>query len=237
MMTRLLSSLGAFGASYALFSYFGGGALPYAIAAAFLAPLLSFALSRLPDRHHLPLLALLALLLLSLPLLLQSHNHIHFSTPLSSLHQTHTLLHTRDDDSTSSHSPFPLQSHTQSSLLHSHTPSQFGTTHHSSTLHIATLFHSSHQTPFLFLLSSSTPHHQNHLCKPLHFPQPPTPIHSCNSQYNDAPFHPTDSNLHSSMPFLSHTLRIHLFELHSLLSNSTERFPCRTTNIVRSSFP
>ena len=41
MMTRLLSSLGAFGASYALFSYFGLGALPYAIAAAFLAPLLS----------------------------------------------------------------------------------------------------------------------------------------------------------------------------------------------------
>ena len=31
MMTRLLSSLGAFGASYALFSYFGLGALPYAI--------------------------------------------------------------------------------------------------------------------------------------------------------------------------------------------------------------
>ena len=50
MMTRLLSSLGAFGASYALFSYFGGGALPYAICAALLAPLLSFALARLPDR-------------------------------------------------------------------------------------------------------------------------------------------------------------------------------------------
>lgn len=71
MMTRLLSSLGAFGASYALFSYFGGGALPYAICAAFLAPLLSFALSRLPGRHRLPLLALLALLLLSLPLLMR----------------------------------------------------------------------------------------------------------------------------------------------------------------------
>lgn len=71
MMTRLLSSLGAFGASYALFSYFGGGALPYAICAAFLAPLLSFALSKLPDRHHLPLLALLALLFLSLPLLVR----------------------------------------------------------------------------------------------------------------------------------------------------------------------
>lgn len=71
MMTRLLSSLGAFGASYALFSYFGGGALPYALCAAFLAPLLSFALSRLPGRHRLPLLALLALLLLSLPLLMR----------------------------------------------------------------------------------------------------------------------------------------------------------------------
>lgn len=71
MMTRLLSSLGAFGASYALFSYFGLGALPYAIWAALLAPLLSFALSRLPDRHRLPLLALLALLLLSLPLLVR----------------------------------------------------------------------------------------------------------------------------------------------------------------------
>lgn len=45
-MTRLLSSLGAFGASYALFSYFGGGALPYAICAAFLAP---FFLSLFPD--------------------------------------------------------------------------------------------------------------------------------------------------------------------------------------------
>ena len=71
MMTRLLSSLGAFGASYALFSYFGGGALPYAICAALLAPLLSFALSRLPGRPRLPLLALLALLLLSLPLLVR----------------------------------------------------------------------------------------------------------------------------------------------------------------------
>ena len=71
MMTRLLSSLGAFGASYALFSYFGSGALPYALCAAFLAPLLSFALSRLPGRHRLPLLALLALLLLSLPLLMR----------------------------------------------------------------------------------------------------------------------------------------------------------------------
>ena len=71
MMTRLLSSLGAFGASYALFSYFGLGALPYALCAAFLAPLLSFALSRLPGRHRLPLLALLALLLLSLPLLVR----------------------------------------------------------------------------------------------------------------------------------------------------------------------
>lgn len=69
MMPLLLSSLGAFGASYALFSYFGGGAIPYAIAGALLAPLLSFALSRLIGRHHLPLLALLALLLLSLPLL------------------------------------------------------------------------------------------------------------------------------------------------------------------------
>lgn len=67
MMPILLSSLGAFGASYALFSYFGGGAIPYAIAGALLAPLLSFALSRLIGRHHLPLLALLALLLLSLP--------------------------------------------------------------------------------------------------------------------------------------------------------------------------
>ena len=66
MMTRLLSSLGAFGASYALFSYFGSGALPYAICAALLVPLLSFALSRLPDRHRLPLLALLALLVLRL---------------------------------------------------------------------------------------------------------------------------------------------------------------------------
>ena len=71
MMTRLLSSLGAFGASYALFSYFGGGALPYAICAALLAPLLSFALARLPSKHRLPLLALLALLLLSLPLLMR----------------------------------------------------------------------------------------------------------------------------------------------------------------------
>lgn len=71
MMPLLLSSLGAFGASYALFSYFGGGALPYAIAGALLAPLLSFALSRLIGRHHLPLLALLALLLLSLPLLVR----------------------------------------------------------------------------------------------------------------------------------------------------------------------
>lgn len=71
MMPILLSSLGAFGASYALFSYFGGGALPYAIAGALLAPLLSFALSRLIGRHHLPLLALLALLLLSLPLLVR----------------------------------------------------------------------------------------------------------------------------------------------------------------------
>ena len=71
MMTRLLSSLGAFGASYALFSYFGLGALPYAICAAFLAPLLSFALSRLPGRRRLSLLALLALLLLSLPLLVR----------------------------------------------------------------------------------------------------------------------------------------------------------------------
>ena len=69
MMTRLLSSLGAFGASYALFSYFGGGALPYAICAALLAPLLSFAFSRLSGKRRLPLLALLALLLLSLPLL------------------------------------------------------------------------------------------------------------------------------------------------------------------------
>ena len=71
MMPLLLSSLGAFGASYALFSYFGGGALPYAIAGALLAPLLSYALSRLIGRHHLPLLALLALLLLSLPLLVR----------------------------------------------------------------------------------------------------------------------------------------------------------------------
>lgn len=71
MMPLLLSSLGAFGASYALFSYFGGGALPYAIAGALLAPLLSFALSRLIGRHQLPLLALLALLLLSLPLLVR----------------------------------------------------------------------------------------------------------------------------------------------------------------------
>ena len=71
MMPLLLSSLGAFGASYALFSYFGGGALPYAIAGALLAPLLSSALSRLIGRHHLPLLALLALLLLSLPLLVR----------------------------------------------------------------------------------------------------------------------------------------------------------------------
>lgn len=71
MMPLLLSSLGAFGASYALFSYFGGGAIPYAIAGALLAPLLSFALSRLIGRHHLPLLALLALLLLSLPLLVR----------------------------------------------------------------------------------------------------------------------------------------------------------------------
>lgn len=71
MMPILLSSLGAFGASYALFSYFGGGAIPYAIAGALLAPLLSFALSRLIGRHHLPLLALLALLLLSLPLLVR----------------------------------------------------------------------------------------------------------------------------------------------------------------------
>lgn len=72
MMTLLLSALGAFSASYALFSYFGGGALPYAIAAALLAPLLSFALSRLLGRHPLPLLALLALLLLSLPLLVRN---------------------------------------------------------------------------------------------------------------------------------------------------------------------
>lgn len=71
MIPLLLSSLGAFGASYALFSYFGGGALPYAIAGALLALLLSFALSRLIGRHHLPLLALLALLLLSLPLLVR----------------------------------------------------------------------------------------------------------------------------------------------------------------------
>lgn len=71
MMPLLLSSLGAFGASYALFSYFGGGAIPYAIAGALLALLLSFALSRLIGRHHLPLLALLALLLLSLPLLVR----------------------------------------------------------------------------------------------------------------------------------------------------------------------
>lgn len=71
MMPLLLSSLGAFGASYALFSYFGGGAIPYAIAGALFAPLLSFALSRLPGRHPLPLLALLALLLLSLPLLVR----------------------------------------------------------------------------------------------------------------------------------------------------------------------
>lgn len=72
MMTLLLSALGAFSASYALFSYFGGGALPYAIAAALLAPLLSFALSRLLGRHPLPLLVLLALLLLSLPLLVRN---------------------------------------------------------------------------------------------------------------------------------------------------------------------
>lgn len=72
MMTLLLSALGAFSASYALFSYFGGGALPYAIVAALLAPLLSFALSRLLGRHPLPLLALLALLLLSLPLLVRN---------------------------------------------------------------------------------------------------------------------------------------------------------------------
>lgn len=68
MMPLLLSSLGAFGASYALFSYFGGGAIPYAIAGALLALLLSFALSRLIGRHPLPLLALL---LLSLPLLVR----------------------------------------------------------------------------------------------------------------------------------------------------------------------
>ena len=72
MMTLLLSALGAFSASYALFSYFGGGALPYAIVAALLAPLLSFALSRLLGRHPLPILALLALLLLSLPLLVRN---------------------------------------------------------------------------------------------------------------------------------------------------------------------
>ena len=136
----------------------------------------------------------------------QSHNHIHVSTPLSSLHQTHILLHTRDDDSTNSHSMLPLPSHTQSSLLHSHTPSQFGTTHHSSTLHIATLFHSSHRTPFPFLLSSSTPHHQSHLCKPLHFPQQSIRVHSYNSQYHDALLLPTPSNLHSSVPFRSHTM-------------------------------
>lgn len=72
MMTLLLSALGAFSASYALFSYFGGGALPYAIVAALLAPLLSFALSRLLGKHPLPILALLALLLLSLPLLVRN---------------------------------------------------------------------------------------------------------------------------------------------------------------------
>lgn len=72
MMTLLLSALGAFSASYALFSYFGGGALPYAIVAALLAPLLSFALSRLLGRHPLPILALLTLLLLSLPLLVRN---------------------------------------------------------------------------------------------------------------------------------------------------------------------
>ncbi len=72
MMTLLLSALGAFSASYALFSYFGGGALPYAIVAALLAPLLSFALSRLLGRHPLPILALLALPLLSLPLLVRN---------------------------------------------------------------------------------------------------------------------------------------------------------------------
>ncbi len=71
MMPLLLSSLGAFGASYTLFSYFGGGALPYAIAGALLALLLSFALSGLIGKHHLPFLALLALLLLSLPLLVR----------------------------------------------------------------------------------------------------------------------------------------------------------------------
>ena len=71
MMPLLFSSLGAFVASYALFSYFGGGALPYAIAGALLAPLLSFACFKLPDRRRLPLLALLALLLLSLPLLMR----------------------------------------------------------------------------------------------------------------------------------------------------------------------
>ena len=69
MMTRLLSSLGACGASYALFSYFGDGALPYALAGAILAPLLSFSLSRLPCQRQFPLLAFLFLLLFALPLL------------------------------------------------------------------------------------------------------------------------------------------------------------------------
>ena len=36
-------------------------------------------------------------------------------------------------------------------------------------------------TPSLFLLSSSTPHHQNYLCKQLHFLSLPTPVHACNS--------------------------------------------------------
>ena len=46
MMTRLLSSLGAFGASYALFSYFGSGALPMRSALRSLRP---FFLSLFPD--------------------------------------------------------------------------------------------------------------------------------------------------------------------------------------------
>ena len=68
-VSPLLAALGACGAGYTLFSYFGEGALPYALATACLTLVLALGLSLLSAKQRPLLLAGLLFVLLALPLL------------------------------------------------------------------------------------------------------------------------------------------------------------------------
>ncbi len=67
----LLSALGVFGAAYTLFSYFGDGALPFAVGATLLTLALSLGLQQLPKERAAWTLYALLVLLLALPLILR----------------------------------------------------------------------------------------------------------------------------------------------------------------------